>query len=442
MTAEYQSIPVDARAAEALAGHGLRLELLDTSDTARFRSWLEVVARGFHGSALSEEASEHKPQALAFRRTTGVWDDASAEPASPVGTVASWPAPLTVPGGHTVTGWAISDVSVSPTHRRKGIARALLEAELRTAKQLGVPVSILTVSESTIYGRFGFAPSALAVDLTIDTRHAAWVGPAASGRLHFVPAERALVEGRELVDRARLQTPGEIELTDYLWERLIRRVGGDRDEGEKSLRTVRYDDADGVTQGLAVYRVTEPKDDFSEHEATVQFLVSATDDAYAALWRFLLELDLVGYVTAPLRSVDEPLLWQVSDYRAVHTTDSRDHLWLRILDVKAALEGRSYGAPGSMILRISDPLGFADQNVLVEVGTSGTALVTVLGEREPAGIATLAMTVNELGSLYLGGTSARTLARAGKITELRAGSLDVVDAAFHSTTAPWLSVWF
>jgi hypothetical protein len=50
--------------------------------------------------------------------------------------------------------------------------------------------------------------------------------------------------------------------------------------------------------------------------------------------------------------------------------------------------------------------------------------------------------VNELSALYLGGVSARTLLRAGRITELRPGSADAVDRSFRSPVAPWLSIWF
>ena len=69
---------------------------------------------------------------LPLQRSVGVFDDSIAEPAMPVATVTSWPAALTVPGGEVVA-WAISGVTVAPTHRRRGIARAMLESELRVA---------------------------------------------------------------------------------------------------------------------------------------------------------------------------------------------------------------------------------------------------------------------------------------------------------------------
>lgn len=441
MSMEFKDTRIDPESEEKLAASGLRLGLVDTNDHAAFGEWLHADSRGFHDSRPSVELVASQTGGLGYRRTTGVWDESSAGPASPVATVSSWPAQLTVPGATSVTAWAISAVTVAPTHRRKGVARALLEAELRTALHLGIPVAMLTVSEATIYGRYGFAPTAMAADWKIDSRRAKWVGPEASGRLHFIELEQLRAEAPALVERVRLSTPGEIEVWDYLWGRMLGLEGDDK-EPAKYLRAVRYDDADGVAQGFAVYRVKESGTDFTAHTLELHYLMSATDDAYAGLWRYLLEIDLVGTITASLRSVDEPVAWQISDFRAAVKTEERDHLWVRILDVKAALEARRYFAPTRIVLSISDELDFADGQVLLEVSADGVATVTPLAGRIPDDAAALSLSVNELGALYLGGVSARSLLRAGRIRELVPGSADTLDAAFRSPVAPWLSIWF
>jgi predicted acetyltransferase len=153
-------------------------------------------------------------------------------------------------------------------------------------------------------------------------------------------------------------------------------------------------------------------------------------------------MDLVSSVTAPMQPIDDPIFWQISDVRGLSTTGHRDHLWARILDPKAALEGRSYAAPGRIVLDVSDPLGYADALILVEIDADGAAMVSTLDGEAPDDAAAIAITVNELGALFLGGVSARTLVRAGRITELRPGSADAVDRSFRSLVAPWLSVWF
>jgi predicted acetyltransferase len=186
--------------------------------------------------------------------------------------------------------------------------------------------------------------------------------------------------------------------------------------------------------------VSENEADYSSHTASVSYIATATDDAYAAIWRFLLELDLVGEVKAYLRPTDEPVRWQVSDYRAVRV-DQNDHLWLRVLDAPTALEARTYSAPASLALDISDPLGFAEGRWLLSIDDAGAASVTLIDE-VPDGAAHVAMTVNELGSLLLGGVSAVVLARAGRVHEVVPGSATVLDRSFRASSAPWLSLWF
>ena len=119
---------------------------------------------------------------------TGIFDPAAPMPAAPVATIASWIGELTVPGGRGIPSCAISAVTVAPTHRRRGIARAMLEGELRTAAAAGIPLAMLTVSESQLYGRYGFAPAAASASWHIDVKRAVWIGPRPGGRVDFVPA--------------------------------------------------------------------------------------------------------------------------------------------------------------------------------------------------------------------------------------------------------------
>ena len=437
----YREAPIDPESTERLAAAGLTLGLVDTSDADSYTRWLHSESRGFHGGRPSQESLDAQLAGHAHHRTTGVWDDSAADAASPVATVASWPTELTVPGHSSVTAWAISAVTVAPTHRRKGIARALLEAELRTADALGLPVAMLTVSEATIYSRYGFAPAAMSADWSINTQRAKWVGPAASGRVQFVTLEQLRVEGHALIERVRLQVPGQIQFAGFFWERLLGLNIEDK-ELSKQLRFVRYDDSAGTAQGFAIYRVTETENDFSAHLLELRYLVTATDDAYAGLWRYILDMDLVSVVKAPLRSVDEAIAWQVSDFRAAHKTGERDHLWVRILDVSAALSARRYASPGQLVLEIEDPLGFAAGRVLLTIEPDGSATALPFDGPIPDAAAAVALGVNELSAIYLGGVSAATLARAGRITELSEGSALAIDISFSSTTKPWLSIWF
>lgn len=437
---EFADAPIDHAAAAALSAQGLSLVLVDTTDAMQFEAWLRADARGFHGAEPSGENIAESIATVADRRTTGVWDHGIAGEALPIATVSSWPVAITVPGHTTVDAWAISSVTVSPTHRRRGIARQLLEGELRTAHALGLPMAALTVSESTIYGRFGFAPAAFATNLTIDTSRARWTGPSAPGRIVFLSRTQFRAEVAAMHERVRLDSPGQIPAWGGRWDQLS---GLAHDDAQKSasLRAVRYDDSDGVVRGLALYRVTEPSGDstgdFAKHTLTVEYLSHETDEAYSALWRYLLEVDLVGKVTAVHRPVDEPVLWNIGDRRAA-VQSTWDHLWLRILDVAAALESRGYAAAGRLVLSVDDELGYAAGHYAIEVDGSGVARVTQAEARDAPSIR---LGIDSLSALYLGGVSATTLASAGLLSGEPA-HVALLDAMFHSSRVPWLSIWF
>jgi predicted acetyltransferase len=431
MTEPYLSIPLDDQAATTLHDSGLRPALVDPDDDAAFDAWLSAEARGFHARQPSAASLTQQRELLRHRRTTGVYDDSIPSPAAPVGTVSSWPAPLTVPGPRTVESWLISAVTVAPTHRRRRIASALLPAELRTAAALGIPVAALTVSESTIYGRWGFGPSAFSSAWTIDTRRAGWVGPTTAGRLSFTTPSEFVETGRALLARQNAARAGEVGLSDYLADRTMTPLEGAPDADK--YRLVRYDGPDGEPEGFVTYTITEDDSDFTNATLDVVALVATTPAANAALWRYVLEMDLVATVRAHTRGVDEPLPWLVRDIRGARITNVQDHLWTRILDVKAALEARTYETAGSLVLDVDDPLGFAAGRFRLEVDADGTARV-----QETTDDADVSLPVGALASVYLGAPAVAGLAAAGRIE----GDALALDRLFRTAVPPRLSSWF
>ena len=451
MTDDFRFAPVDQTSADRFAASGLRAALVDTSGAVygeeppanpEFDAWLQAGWRGFHSDVLDENRLASFRAGYGYRRILGVYDDALPleEPARwPVGTVASWPGELTVPGETVLPAWAISSVSVAPTHRGRGIARALLEGELRTAAALNLPMAMLTVSESTLYERYGFAPAALSSEYRIENRRGHWAGPVPSGTVQFVTIPQFRTEVEQKYADWRLLSPGQMEMWGGRWDQ-IAGLGPPEEDGHKHLRAVRYLDEASVTRGLAIYRVKENHEDFTKNALEVRRLLTETPDAYAALWRFLLEQPLVSEVVADLRPVDEPLRWMWSDWRAI-TVTTTDHLWLRVLDVAASFEERSYVTAGSLGLDVSDDLGFAAGRWLLEVEPSGDVNVTQL-EEFPNAVPALALDVAPLSALYLGGVAATTLADAGRVTELTPGAATAADTLLRAARPPWLAVWF
>jgi len=253
-----------------------------------------------------------------------------------------------------------------------------------------------------------------------------------------------LTDGPGIFERARLRAPGDIDRRESWWKRVLGLEPSDAEALKRGARVIRYDDESGIAQGFALYEVVLDNGDYPAR-ADVADLVAATDDAYAALWRYLIELDLVSTVKATLRGVTEQLSWQVSDRRAVKKTDERDHLWLRIIDVASVVVARTYSCPGSFVLQVTDELGFADGDYLLTIAPRGVATAVRLtgsSAPPPEAAARVRLSVAELGAIYLGGTSASELARAGRIEETTANAAALLDAAFHWPVPPRLSIWF
>ncbi|MFC4225169.1 GNAT family N-acetyltransferase [Lysinibacter cavernae] len=437
MTSNFLSLPADSTSQQALADQGLRYDTVASDDAAAMRAWLDADMRGFHSATASAALIEHELATITGNRVTGIWDARTAQPEVPVATVSSWPMPLTVAPQQTIDGWAISSVTVSPTHRRRGLARNLLLGELRTAVAHGCAIAMLTVTQATIYGRFGFGPAAFSSAYTVDTQRAVWSGPVPTGALSFVSQEVALDIGPAIKERVRLQTPGEVPVQQLWWKETLGLSPSSPADSHEQLRVVCYSNENGDNDGLVVYRV-ESSDDHSSATLELVELIAATPAAYAALWRFVLEMDPITVVKATRRAVVEPLTWQVLDSRSVRKTDERDHLWLRILDVERVLASRAYAAAGALVLDVVDPDGFATGTYRLTTDANGTGSV----ERVDGAAAELRVGIAELSSLLLGGLRAETLASAGRIAELVPGAALAFDRVFASATVPRLSTWF
>ncbi|MFB4348290.1 GNAT family N-acetyltransferase [Microbacterium sp. CR_7] len=430
---DARDIPADSASAGRLSAEGLEYRVIDVSDPAAAEAFQRAVSRGFLGPESTSESLEFGRSTFESRRNTGVYD-AEVPDGRPVATIDSWVTPMTLPGGGELPMWAISGVTVSGTHRRRGIARALLEGELRAAAAAGVPLAGLTVSEATIYGRYGFGSAVPVVRYVIDTRRAGWAVPAAPGRLEYVDRETLASELGAVHERARTGRPGQIPGWSARWGGMAGLSPSDTDRDK--ARGVRYRDESGEVRGVIAYTLEEGTDAAWRHTLKIRLLVADTADATAALWRFALQHDLVDRVVADLRPVDDPLPWLVHDQRGV-TQTLHDHGWLRILDLAACLTARRYAAPLDLVLRVRDPLGFAEGDWRLIIGADGVAQV------EPAhtGAPDVELDVSALSSLYAGGVRASALHGAGRI-EADGDAVAMIDRAFTSTPAPGLDIWY
>ncbi|WP_404438836.1 GNAT family N-acetyltransferase [Microbacterium aerolatum] len=423
--------PVDPSSAERLAGQDLTYRLIDTGSDADTEAFLRADARGFLGEEPAADVVAADRAGIRDRRNVGVFEAGAAVGTWPVATVNSWVAPLTVPGGE-VDMWAISSVTVSGTHRRRGIARALLEGELRAAASAGVPVAGLTVSEATIYGRYGFASAVPVAKMTIDTRRAGWAAPSPAGRVEYLEKEALKSTLAAVHEVERTQRAGQIAGWDLRWGRMTGVAPGNSSAAK--VRGVRYLDEHGNVRGVMVYTLNDIPGAFRS-EMAISLLSTVTADALTALWAFALQHDLVDRVTADLRPIDDPLPWLVADRRGVEVM-VHDHGWLRILDIQAALSARTYRAPLDIVLRVDDALEFAAGSWRLTV-TDGSASVTP-AEAEKADVV---LDIGALSAIYVGGVSAVQLRAAGRL-DATAEVAASIDDAFRAAQAPVLGIWY
>ncbi|MBF0816345.1 GNAT family N-acetyltransferase [Microbacterium paludicola] len=424
---DARTLPLDETTRAALAERGLEYRLIENERAAIMDAWSHAVRRGFAGPELSDDEIAEWREPMSWRRVTGVYDLSTPQAERPVATASSWVAPMTVPGG-VLPSWSISTITVAATHRRRGVARALLEAELRDAHAAGVPAAGLTASEATIYGRYGFAPATRIATWKVDTRRARWAGPDASGRVQYLDREDAARLMGDLHERTLPHRVGEIPGWPRRWRGRVALA----EDKSAAVRTVRYVDAAGEPRGVMAYSVEGDPEDDGRGVLRIRYLIAEHDEALAALWRFAIEHDLVGTVVAPMRPVDEPLPWFVDDAR-VPVSRQKDHGWLRILDVPAALEARAYAAPASFTMRVTDPLGYADGIWRVDIADGKATVATADAAPD------LELSVIELSAVYLGGFSLAVLRAAGRVSG-STETVDAVDAALRVPRAPFLSI--
>lgn len=346
---------------------------------------------------------------------------------------------LTLPGLTTVPVAAVSLVGVLPTSRRRGHLTRMMGALLDDAAERDEAVAVLLASESVIYGRFGYGAASAHVATEIDTRHAALrpSAPADTGRVVLLDAVAAAKVLPSVLDAARRLQPGDLRRPGPWWDGTFRDPEADR-EGAGPLFHAVHENAGGEADGYATYRVKHTWEHaLPDGRVLVSEVVGLDRVAETALWRFLFSLDLVSKVEAELRPLDDPVRWMLVDPRRLRVTMTSDMLWVRLVDVAAALAARRYRVPGTLVFEVADGFrpGVAGRYRL-EGGPDGAECHRTDDAPD------LGLTAEDLGALYLGGVAASTLAAAGRVVEHRPGALAEADAFLGGSPLPFCRTHF
>jgi predicted acetyltransferase len=396
------------------------IEIRIPADDAELRRVMRVGEAAFGDEQKDEDFERHR-RALPPERFLGAYDDGR-----PIGTAAAYRFDLTVPGGE-VPAAGVTWVGVLPSHRRRGVLTELMRRQLADAHDAGESIAILWASESAIYGRFGYGIAAPNVSLDAErARFRFRDDPGATGRVRIVDAE----EGAELFppvyERVRRDRPGMVRRTPERWSesRLVDPEHWRRGAGPKFYAVI---DVDGGPEAYAIYRIKQEwEEGIPRSQLRVVEAIATSPAATRELWRFLFGIDLIARVQYWHYDPASPLFLMVDDPRSLHLRLA-DGLWLRLVDVEAALRARTYAADDAVVLELRDdlcPWNAGRWRVGAEVART---------DEEPD----LALDVRDLACAYLGAFDFHRLAAAGLARELRPGALDRASALFRTTHAPY-----
>jgi len=347
---------------------------------------------------------------------------------------------LPVPGAE-IPAAGLTWVGVHPQYRRRGVLTAMIRDHFERVRERGEAVSALHASEAVIYGRFGYGTAGRHVMMTVGRGAALRDVPGAadvSVRLERVDVDRHVDLVAECYEAARAGVPGfvsrdspgtrRIALNDQL---ATRRRGG-----VETLRiAIAESDDGGPARGYALFRRKHNWEGATPN-GTVQIREAIARDPAAAhaLWSRLFDLDLMGQVDVSDRPLDDPLLSMLVDPRSAKPVVV-DGIWIRLVDLPAALAARRYTRDVDVVLEVSDAMCPWNAGRWRLAGGPDAAECTPT--TDPAD---LSLDVRELGAAYLGSEPLTHLASAGLVRAADGDALIRAAAAFSwpvRAYTPW-----
>ena len=392
-------------------------EIRQPADEGELRAAMEIA---FH-EGITQEDWERERITLPLQRALAAFDDGR-----PVALAGAYEFELTIPGGQLPCA-GVTWVGVQPTHRRQGILRRLMTKQLADAREWGEPIAALWASEAAIYGRFGYGLAAPSATLKADSsRFELRDDPGRQGSWRLVDAAAAYELVRPVHEHVRKQRSGMRARDEHWWRnhRLADPESWRRGASEKFYAVL---ELDGAVAAYAVYRVKDEWEaGFAKGSVRVMEAFATSPAAERELWRYLFGIDLTTTVDVYPFDPGSPLFLLVRDARALHM-GLHDGLWLRLVDVDAALRARSYRGGEPVVIGVRDelcPWNVGAYRLGAEPGRTDAA-------------PELELDVADLGAVYLGAFDFAHLARADRVRELAPGALDRASDLVHTPLPPY-----
>jgi predicted acetyltransferase len=394
-------------------------EVRATRDREEFGRALYGIGQYF-GGPPKEDQLDRFLEVLPAERMHAAFDGGEI-----VGGAGAFPFEMSVPGGVLGCG-GVTVVGVYPTHRRRGALRAMMDAQLRDIHERGEPIAALWASEETIYGRYGYGIASWGCDIELPREWASFGEPLERlGRTRFVEPEEATPLLQPVWEELMRQRPGVFRRTEPWWRLRVTRVPDEQKDNPSRYVVL---EVDGEVQGYAIFKSEMkfgrgvPASVLSVREA-----IGTTPQATAEIWRFLLDIDWQATIKTSLLPPDHPLFLLLANPRRA---DCKlvDALWVRLVDVGAALSGRAYAGEGSVVFDVRDA---------VCPWNEGRWRVSPEGASRTDDEAEIALDVSTLGAAYFGATSFSQLRGALRLEEISHGAVERADALFSWRPLPW-----
>jgi predicted acetyltransferase len=380
----------------------------------------EVFREALHDEPLTDERWATARRIYQPGRTFGAFAGDTM-----IGSVASISADLTVPGGAILPMAAVTAVGVRTDHRRRGALTGMIRAQLAETARAGEVFAGLHASEPTIYGRFGYGLATRVNTMRVRSRRARMRPEVpTAGTVRLLTRDEAMTLLPEAYPRLRPARAGMMGRSPNWWV-----LGYENRMAHGYFRAAAHFDQDGVLDGCLGYRPLPMSQSDPRADASIQVLdfVGASQAVENDLWRFLLGIDLVEEVIVHIRPLDDPLEAMLTDFYAVRG-EPDDELWLRVVDVPAALAARTYEPADPVVVEVVDPL---------LPNNSGRYLISPHGTERTAAPAGLTLGVEALGMVYLGTWRPSALAAIGRLTAHDPDAVAAADRLFATDRPAW-----
>lgn len=415
-------------------------QIVDGAPDARTADYMQAVRAGFHDKRVDgEKLLRRTERAIADGRVfTAAYPTRVPKGALsadiPVATFAHFEKQMNVGGARLLPAHLITWVTVRPTHRRRGLLRSLMTANLQHAADAGYAFAALTATEGGIYRRFGFGTATWYSSYEVDTSPGFALAVEPDRRVEMCDPDELADLAPELYEEFQKISPGAAGRQQVYYDVATGDLNVDTDEPDLAVRAALHYDEHGRPDGFVSYKFAG----WDVKPGTIELLdfVAVSDAAYSSLWAFLAAIDLVERVKFGYGAQQSPLPWLLTDPRRAKLVATKDGVWLRILDVLKSLRARPWMVAGELTLSVEDPLGYAAG--VFRIDADGRAAQIERIAEEPSDTkADLALSVSELGSIYLGGADPVVLVRAGRIRELTAGAAVRARTMFGLERAPY-----